>query len=72
MTYIEKIIDTTTGEETIRPFTDEEIAQVETQKALAEAEQAERDKEQAAKAQQRAAVLERLGLNEEEAKLLLG
>ena len=66
--YKEKIIDSHTGEETWRDYTVEEIAEVE--KAQAEAEI--RAAEQAAKAEQRAALLERLGLTEEEAKLLLG
>lgn len=66
--YKEKIIDSQTGEETWRDYTPEEITEVE--KALAKAKI--KEAEQAAKAEQRAALLERLGITEEEAKLLLG
>jgi hypothetical protein len=72
MTYTEKIIDITTGDETMRPYTDAEIAAVEAEQALAAAEQAERDAEQAAKAAARQAILDRLGLTADEAALLLG
>jgi acyl-CoA reductase-like NAD-dependent aldehyde dehydrogenase len=67
MTYIEKIIDVTTGEETIRPYTAKEIAEVE--KAIAEAEA--KEQAQAAKAHERSALLAKLGITEEEAALLL-
>lgn len=57
-----------TGEHILRDMTDEELVQQE--KDIAEAKKAE-DKAKA-KATAKAALLERLGINEEEAKLLLG
>lgn len=66
--YQEKIIDLQTGEISFRDYTVEEIAEVEKTQTDAQAKIAE----QAAKAEQRAALLERLGITEEEAKLLLG
>ncbi len=63
-----KIVDVTTGEEIIRDATAEEIAQMELDAANAIALQAEAD----AKAAQRQAVLNRLGITEEEARILLG
>ena len=64
----EKIIDLQTGEETIREFTENEIAEIEVAvvKAQAKAEA------KAIKAHERAALLERLGITAEEARLLLG
>jgi acyl-CoA reductase-like NAD-dependent aldehyde dehydrogenase len=68
MTYTEKIIDVTTGEETIRPYTKDEVAEVE--KAIAKAEaQAEAE---AQKATEKSALLAKLGITEDEARLLLG
>lgn len=69
MIKIEKIVNIATGEETIieREETAEEIAQRE----AAEAQAAQFEAEAQAKATQRAQILERLGLTEEEAKLLL-
>jgi glutamate dehydrogenase/leucine dehydrogenase len=72
MTYNEKIVDAITGEETIRPFTAEEIAAVEEEIALIAAKQAELDADQAAKIAARQAILDRLGLTADEATLLLG
>jgi hypothetical protein len=69
---IEKIVNIITGEETIRPYTAEEIAAVEASKAKLTAEQAKIDSEQAAKAEARQAILDRLGLTADEAALLLG
>jgi len=60
-------VDFLTGEEITRELTDAEIAQL-------EADRAERDAralEAAVKAEAKAALLERLGISEEEAKLLL-
>jgi hypothetical protein len=66
-TYKEVIFDIQTGETSERPFTEEEIAQREANgvrdNAYAEA--------QAIKSAQRTALLERLGITAEEAKLLL-
>lgn len=66
--YQEKIVNIVTGETTWRNYTSDEIAEVEKAQADAKLEQ----EHQAAKAQQRAELFERLGLTEEEAKLLLG
>jgi N-acetylmuramic acid 6-phosphate (MurNAc-6-P) etherase len=65
--YKEKIVNVATGEETWRDYTAQEIAEVE----AAQAETAERLVEAEAKATQKAALLNRLGITEEEAKLLL-
>lgn len=66
------VVDCTTGETSIVPLTDEEIAQREADaKAYEEAKAAE-EAELAAKAKARQAILDRLGLTEEEAKILLG
>lgn len=72
MTYTEKILDITTGKETIRNLTDEEIAVVDARKAKIQAEQAERDAEQASKDAARQAVLDKLGLSADEITALLG
>lgn len=66
--YKEKIIDINTGEETWRDYSAEEIAKVE----KAQAEAAELNAQLAAKDIARKAILEKLGLTEEEAKTLLG
>lgn len=71
MTYFEKIVNAETGEETIRPYTAEEIAEVEALQAEREAEQALRDAEQATKDAARQAVLDKLGLSAEEVAALL-
>lgn len=65
--YKEKIVNITTNEEIWRDYTPEEIEEVE----KAQAEFQKFKAEQEAKAVQRASILERLGLTEEEAKLLL-
>ena len=57
-----------TQEETIRDATVAEIAQMAKDKTEADARQAEAE----AKATQKAALLDRLGITEAEAKLLLG
>ena len=63
-----KIVNCETGEEIVRDATAEEIAQMEVYAAqeLAEKSQAE------AKATTKAAILDRIGLTADEAKLLLG
>lgn len=71
MTYTEKIIDATTGEETIRPYTVEEIAMVEALQAEMAAAKAERDAQEATKTAARQAVLDKLGLTAEEIAALL-
>ena len=65
--YKEKIVDALTGEETWRDYTKAEIAEVE----AAQAKSAQRKAEAEAKAAEKAALLNRLGITEEEAKLLL-
>ena len=62
-----KIYNCETQEETIRDATDAEIAQMEIDAANAAARKAEAE----AKAAQKAALLERLGISEDEARLLL-
>lgn len=70
MKITQKIVDVVTGEETLieRELTAREVAEHEAVQTAAK--QAEVEKK--AKTTQRAAILERLGLTEEEAKLLLG
>lgn len=61
-------INCETGEEIVRDMTPEELANANERKAKVEAEQAEAE----VKAAARQAILDRLGLTEEEARLLLG
>lgn len=68
MVLKEKIVNIETGEETWRDYTPEEMAAVETAKAIAEAYLAEAQAKEAA----RKAVLEKLGLTADEAAALLG
>jgi hypothetical protein len=68
MTIQIKEVNCTTGEEIVRDANAEEIAQMELDAAVAAARQAEAD----AKAAQRQALLTRLGITEEEARILLG
>ena len=63
-----KVVDCTTGEEIVRDATDLEIAQLE----LDAAESAARKSELAAKETARQALLDKLGITEDEARLLLG
>lgn len=65
--YKEKIINLQTGKETFRDYTAEEISQVED----AQAEAAALIEKAAEKETARQAILEKLGLTEDEAKLLL-
>ena len=65
--YKEKIINAETGEATFRNYTAEEVAEVEADQAAEVGAQAEAE----AKAAQKAALLDRLGITEDEAKLLL-
>jgi hypothetical protein len=68
MTSQIKIVNCTTGEEIIRDANAEELAQIELDATNAAAAQAEAE----AKAAQRQALLTRLGITEEEARILLG
>ena len=63
-----KIVDVETGEEIVRDATAEEIAQMELDAANAATRKAEAEAKEAA----RQAILDRLGLTADEAKLLLG
>jgi hypothetical protein len=63
-----KIVNCETGEEIVRDANAEELAQAEIDAANEAARQAEAE----AKAAQRQAILNRLGLTADEAKLLLG
>ena len=63
-----KIVDAISGEEIVRDATAEEIAQMELDAADAAARKAEAE----AKEAERQAILDRLGLTADEAKLLLG
>ena len=63
-----KVINVETGEETTRELTAKEIKQFEADTAEAEAAKAEAE----AKAQAKADLLAKLGITEDEAKLLLG
>lgn len=71
MTYNEKIVNVSTGEETIRPYTAAEIKEVEAARIKLDAEQTKRDALQATKAAARQAVLDKLGLTAEEIAALL-
>ena len=61
-----------TGEVIVRELTDEEQAQKNAEDAAAELAKAEKQAEEEAKAAQRQALLAKLGITEEEARLLLG
>lgn len=63
-----KIVNAETGEEIVRDMNEDELAQLEIDKAEAEAAKAEAE----AKDATRQALLDRLGITTEEAKLLLG
>lgn len=66
--YKEKIVDVITGEEIWRDYTDAEIAEAQKAQAEAAAEAAQLAQKKA----DRKAILEKLGLTEEEAAVLLG
>lgn len=67
MTYIKRIFDASTGETIEQPLTLEEIAKIEENIAKAQADL----ETQAAKAHEKSALLAKLGITEDEAKLLL-
>jgi hypothetical protein len=64
-------INCATGVESIIELTDAEVAEMEAAAAIAEADREAKDAQDAADAVAKAALLERLGISEEEAKLLL-
>lgn len=65
---MKKIVDCTTGEEFERELNDAELAQWEKDNAISETQKAS----EAAKAAAKAALLAKLGIDEDEARLLLG
>jgi hypothetical protein len=65
-------INCETGEVIERPLTADEIAANEAAAAQAEADRQAAEAEAAVKAEAKAALLEKLGISEDEAKLLLG
>ena len=65
-------VNCATGEVIERPLTADEIAANEAAQVQAELDKAAADKEAAAKAVAKAALLAKLGINADEAKLLLG
>ena len=69
--YKEKIVDGLTGLETFRDYTKAEIAEVEAEIAAKQAEATARAEAEAVKAADKAALLAKLGITEDEAKLLL-
>ena len=66
------IVDCSTGVVEEVELTEEELAQREADRIAFEAAEAARLAEEAEKAARRAEILERLGLTEDEAKLILG
>ncbi len=69
---VEKIVDVTTGDEIIRPYTDDEIAFAEAEKAKIATWQNAKDAEKALKDAARQVVLDKLGLTADEVAALLG
>jgi hypothetical protein len=69
MSY-EKIVNAETGEETIRQFTAEEIAERESKAAQIQAKQEQELAAQKAKEEARKQVLDSLGITEEQFKVL--
>jgi hypothetical protein len=67
---MKKIINCETGEVTERPFTAEELAQMEIDNANAQALRKKIEAELAAKDQAKTQLLAQLGITEEQAKLL--
>ena len=66
------IIDCSTKEQTVVPLTAEEIAELEAAAAQAEQDKLAAEAEAQAKAKAKAEILAKLGLTEDEAKVLLG
>ena len=64
-------INCATGVESIIELTDDEVAEMEAAAAIAETDREAKDAQDAADAVAKAALLERLGISEDEAKLLL-
>jgi hypothetical protein len=69
--YNHKIVNTETGEEIIQPLSESEAAQIDANFEETKKELAASKAQAKAKATQKAALLDRLGITEDEAKLLL-
>lgn len=69
--FNEKIVDIVSGSETYRPYEEREIAEVEQNRLFVKTQMETERAEAEAKAEARAALLARLGMTEDEAKLLL-
>lgn len=67
MTYLHKTIDAVTGEEITKPYTKAELDEVKASEAAIAAKQAAAE----TKATEKAALLAKLGITDDEAKLLL-
>jgi hypothetical protein len=65
------VVDCSTGITEVLPLTEAEIADMETARLAAEDQRQAAEAEAAAKAEAKAALLDRLGITEDEAKLLL-
>ena len=65
------VIDCSTGVQEIVELTDEEVAQLEADRAKAEADKAKADADAEVKAEAKAELLAKLGITAEEAALLL-
>ena len=72
MENFELIYNLETGEQTVRQYTEEENLKAEQERRESDAAIAAKQQEEAVKAHERAALLERLGITEDEARLLLG
>ena len=71
MTMFERIYDVATQEETMRPYTKEEIKKAEEMAANANKIREEFEAKQQIISDAKSAILNKLGITEEEAKLLL-
>ena len=65
------VVDCSTGITEVLPLTEAEIADMETARLAAEAERVEREAKEAADAIAKSALLKKLGITQEEARLLL-
>ena len=71
MENFELIYDLQTGEQTIREYTEEENAKADQERIETDAALAARQQAEATKAAEKAALLAKLGITDDEAKLLL-
>jgi len=70
-TLTKVVVDCSTGITEVLPLTEAEIADMETARLAAEAERVEREAKVAADATAKSALLKKLGITQEEARLLL-